>query len=233
MILVHGWAGPELTWECQEELGEQFSLLIPWRRGYPPNPSVDRQDFSADAEDLLGLANDGAHLVGFSYGGLGAAVAAEQAPERFASLTLIETPLWHAGAGDPEVDHLVALAARFAAAVDAGEEPPTEFLQLAGMAPRTSPRGDAERERILAITRGMRSPAEARVDLPAVGSAMPALVLSGGHSSGLERLCDLTAEQLEAERAVLTGAGHAVPRADGFNALLAEFVTAAEGSRSA
>ena len=232
VMLVHGGAGPELTWERQDELAERFSLVIPWRRGYPPNPPVERQDFAADADDLLALAGDGAHLVGFSYGGLGAALAAERAPERFASLTLIETPLWAAGADDPEVDRLVELAARFSAAADAGEEPPAEFLQLAGMAPGASPRGDAERRRVLEIARGMRSPAEARADLAAIGSAMPALVLSGGHSQGLERLGDALAAGLGAERAVLTGAGHAVPRADGFNRRLGEFVAEAEASRS-
>ena len=227
VVLVHGGAGPELTWERQEVLSGRHSLVIPWRRGYPPNPPVERQDFEADAEDLLALAGAGSHLVGFSYGGLGAAIAAERAPERFRSLTLIETPLWFAGAGDPEVGRLVELAGRFAAAADAGEAPPREFLELAGMGPG-SPRAAAEVERVIGIARGMRSPAEARADLGAIGDAMPSLVASGGHSAGIERLSDAVAAGLGAERAVLRGAGHAVPRAAGFNRRLAEFVAAAE-----
>jgi pimeloyl-ACP methyl ester carboxylesterase len=229
IVLVHGGARPELTWERQEELAAEFALVIPWRRGYPPNPQVDRQDFEADAADLLALAGKGAHLVGFSYGGLGAAIAAERAPERFRSLTLIEVPLWFAGAGDPSVERLVELAGHFAAALDAGEPPPPEFLELAGMGEGSS-RAEAEVERVIGIARGMRSPAEARVDLGAIGGAMATLVASGGHSAGIERLCDALAAGLGAERAVLRGAGHAVPRAAGFNRRLAEFVAAAEAA---
>jgi pimeloyl-ACP methyl ester carboxylesterase len=227
LVLVHGGAGPELTWERQEELSGRFSLVIPWRRGYPPNPPVERQDFEADADDLLALAGTGSHLVGFSYGGLGAAIAAERAPERFRSLTLIEAPLWFAGAGDPEVERLVELAGRFAAAADAGEAPPREFLDLAGMGPG-SPRAAAEAERAIEIARGMRSPAEARADLGAIGQAMPSLVVSGDHSAGIERLSDALSAGLGAERAVLRGAAHAVPRAAGFNRRLGEFVGAAQ-----
>jgi pimeloyl-ACP methyl ester carboxylesterase len=59
VLLVHGGAGPEMTWERQAELAESFALVVPWRRGYPPNPPVERQDWEADAEDLLALAGDG------------------------------------------------------------------------------------------------------------------------------------------------------------------------------
>src|SRR5215208_2750876 len=226
VLLVHGGAGPELTWERQAELAERFSLVIPWRRGYPPNPPVERQDFEADAADLRVLAGDRAHLVGFSYGGLGAALAAERAPERFASLTLIETPLWCVVVDDPEVRRVVELSSRFVDSSGTGAPPPPEFLELAGMAPARSARAATELDRILDIARGMRSPAEAEVDLPAIGAAMPSLVMSGDHSAGLEGLSDAIASELRAERAILPGAGHAVPRASGFNRRLGEFLAA-------
>ena len=233
VVLVHGGAGPELTWERQGELAERFALVIPWRRGYPPNPPVERQDFEADAEDLLALAGEGAHLVGFSYGGLGAALAVQRAPGRFASLTLVETPLWRVDVDDPEVRRVVELASRFVDESGSGAPPPPEFLELAGMAPGSSPRAAAELDRVLEIARGMRSPAEAEIDLAAIGASTPALVVSGDHSAGLERLCDAIAGELGAERAVLPGAGHAVPRAPGFNDRLAGFVEAVEAKRGA
>jgi pimeloyl-ACP methyl ester carboxylesterase len=230
VLLVHGGAGPELTWERQAELAERFSLVIPWRRGYPPNPPVERQDFEADAADLLELAGDGAHLVGFSYGGLGAALAAGRAPERFGSLTLIETPLWNGAADDPEVRRVIELSSRFVDASGSGEPPPPEFLELAGMAPDRSERAASELERILDIARGMRSPAEAEVDLARIGAALPSLVMSGDHSAGIEGLSDAIAAELGAERAILPGAGHAVPRAAGFNRRLGDFLAAAAAS---
>jgi pimeloyl-ACP methyl ester carboxylesterase len=225
VLLVHGGAGPEMTWERQAELAESFALVVPWRRGYPPNPPVERQDWEADAEDLLALAGDGAHLVGFSYGGLGAALAAERAPGRFRSLTLIETPIWNAAPGDPDVARLIALSERFADTVSAGEPPPAEFLALAGMAPDASPRAASEFEGLIEIARGMRSPGEAAPDLAAIGAAMPTLVVSGDHSPGIERLSDAIATRLGGERSVLPGAGHAVARAPGFNRILVEFLT--------
>lgn len=227
VVLVHGGAGPELTWERQEELADSFSIVIPWRRGYAPNPPVDHQDWEADADDLLELAGDGAHLVGFSYGGLGAAVAAQREPERFRSLTLVEVPLWSAAEGDPEVDRIVALSERFAAEIAAGAAPPPEFLELAGIAPESSARAAAELDGLVEIARGMRMPTDARVDLETIAAAMPCLVASGDHDAGIERVCDALASRLGAERVVLAGAGHAVPRAPGFNRALAEFLSAA------
>jgi pimeloyl-ACP methyl ester carboxylesterase len=231
LVLVHGGAGPELTWERQDDLAAEFTLVIPWRRGYPPNPPVERQDWEADAEELRALAGEGSHLVGFSYGGLGAAVAAEREPATFASLTLIEVPLWAAAAGDPQVEALVELSERFAANLAADEAPPPEFLELAGMTPTGSSRAAEELPALVEIAHGMRSPAEARPDLRAVGKAMPCLVVSGDHHPGMERLCDAVAAQLGAERVALPGAGHAVPRAPGFNRALARFLQAAGDAR--
>jgi pimeloyl-ACP methyl ester carboxylesterase len=234
VLLVHGGAGPEMTWERQEELAERWTLVVPWRRGYPPNPPVERQDWEEDAADLIALASDRPHLVGFSYGGVGAAVAVEREPERFRSLTLVEAPLWSAAvANDPEVQALAELSERFVERIAAGDSPPAEFLGLAGMARERSPRADAELDRLLQIARGMRSPGEAAPDLAAIGAALPTLVVSGDHSPGLERLCDAVAADLGAERAVIPGAGHAVPRAPGFNERLERFLIAAERRVSA
>jgi hypothetical protein len=40
VALVHGGAGPELTWSRQSPLADRMQLLIPWRRGYPPSPAT-------------------------------------------------------------------------------------------------------------------------------------------------------------------------------------------------
>lgn len=49
MILVHGGAGAELTWEMQDQLAARWTLVIPWRRGFGPSPPAERQDFEVDA----------------------------------------------------------------------------------------------------------------------------------------------------------------------------------------
>jgi alpha-beta hydrolase superfamily lysophospholipase len=93
VLLLHGGAGPELTWDRQMQLAQRWSLIIPTRRGFPRSAPAPRQDFEVDAEDVARLMTNRTHLVGFSYGGLGVTLAAEQDPERVRSLTLIETPL--------------------------------------------------------------------------------------------------------------------------------------------
>jgi pimeloyl-ACP methyl ester carboxylesterase len=79
ILLLHGEAGPERTWERQMELAERWSLIIPTRS-------------EADAEDVAKLLTKRTHLVGFSYGGLGVTLAAEEDPKMVRSLTLIEPP---------------------------------------------------------------------------------------------------------------------------------------------
>ena len=79
ILLLAGGAGPELIWDRQMELAERWSLIIPTRK-------------EADAEDVARLLTKRTHLVGFSYGGLGVTLAAEQDPRMVRSLTLVETP---------------------------------------------------------------------------------------------------------------------------------------------
>ena len=75
-----------------------------------------------------------------------------------------------------------------------------------------------------------RSPAEAVIPFDELARApFPKLVVSGGHSDAFEALCNVLAERLGAERAVLPGAGHSVQRlGDPLNELLASFVERAE-----
>jgi len=90
ILLLHGSAGPELTWDRQMELAQRWSLIIPTRRGNSPSAPAPPGDFETDAEDIDRLLTKRTHLVGFHYGGLGVALAAQRNPEMVRSLTLIE-----------------------------------------------------------------------------------------------------------------------------------------------
>jgi hypothetical protein len=58
----------------------------------------------------------------------------------------------------------------------------------------------------------------------------PKLIVSGGHHPGFDAVCDVLERELGAERAVVTGAGHSIPRAgEPFNRVLERFAAAAEG----
>jgi pimeloyl-ACP methyl ester carboxylesterase len=59
-----------------------FRLLAFERRGYGQSPALDGEDFLRDADDICDLMSSGAHLVGHSYGGLGALHAAARSGRR-------------------------------------------------------------------------------------------------------------------------------------------------------
>ncbi|WP_067651242.1 alpha/beta fold hydrolase [Nocardia harenae] len=233
VVLVHGGFPAELTWALQAELEQRWSLLVPSRRGFTPSPAAERQDFRADTDDLVELiaaVPGGAHLVGYSYGGLGACLAAERLPHLVRSLTLIEVPLWTVAEGDELVRQIAELADRFAASSDDAQAE-RDFFTLAGVDPAKLDDGEGIR-RAMELGRKLRSPREAVPRFPVLTAAgIPALVISGEHNPALERVCDALAKQLDAERARLPGAGHAVPRAPGFNVLLERFLTSAEQVR--
>ena len=102
-VLVHGSlaTGAE-EWQAQRPLADHgFALLVPDRRGYGRSPPADGEDFLADAGDIAELMGDGAHLVGHSYGGLGAMFAAARRPDATLSLTLLEPGAFALGQQDP------------------------------------------------------------------------------------------------------------------------------------
>jgi pimeloyl-ACP methyl ester carboxylesterase len=237
VVLVHGGVGPELTWRTQEPLAERWRLVIPWRRGFAPSPP-GRQDFLADADDLGALLDglDGpAHAVGYSYGGLGLAIAAGRAPRRLRSLTLVELPIFSVAIDHPDVAPLARLSDAYTG--DASGPSPDEATRAAfesffGVPERTGDRdARAAIDRARALARGLRSPAQAQPDLDAVAAAgVPSLVVSGGHAAGLEAICDALAARLDARRERIEGAGHAVQRAEEFNDLLEAFLGRTAGT---
>src|ERR671936_693335 len=82
VVLVHGSVGGGwTTWWAQRPLSERFTLVVPDRPGTPPNPPVDHVDFEEQAPLVAELLEDGAHLVGHSYGGVISLYAAALRPD--------------------------------------------------------------------------------------------------------------------------------------------------------
>ena len=232
ILLVHGGATPRTTWGALAPLAAHWTLAFVYRRGYPPSPPSPgaSHDFAVDADDLEPLFESRPHLVMHSYGSLGGLIAAARAPERVRSLTVIEPPLGHLVVGDPEVERLERLGDEVLThGLDADPAELREFLRIAG-APGVDD-GPLPDEVAAGVRRahGGRLPREARPRLDVLREAgVPALVASGAHSNGLERICDHVAVQLDAERVVAPGAGHFVAAAPGFGDRLEAFLRAAE-----
>jgi pimeloyl-ACP methyl ester carboxylesterase len=228
VVLVHGGVGPRLTWERVEPLSERWALVIPARRGFEPSPPTERQDFERDADDIAPLLGDGAHLAGFSYGGISSAMVAASDPSRIRSLTLIEPAIYGDAVGDPEVARLVRMGDAFLAGEGTPEED-AEFIRRAGIDPDAAGGREDEVAEAIAAARGGRPPTEAEIDLARIADAgIPALVVSGDHHPALERICDELAGALRARRESVPGAGHAVPRAPGFNRVFEEFLASVD-----
>jgi pimeloyl-ACP methyl ester carboxylesterase len=219
VVLWHGGAPPELTWSRQHPLATALQLRIPWRRGFCPSAAAPRQDWAADVLDLLRVVPDRAHVVAHSYGGVSAMIAAAIAPQRFGSLVVLEAPLWSLAADDPEIRQLAALGRAFA---NGTPEARSAFLALAGL-----PEGHAAASRAERLARDVRDPGEARPDVAKLrASGLRVAIGSGAHNAAIERSSDALSRELGAERWVLAGAGHAVPRQSEFNDRLRAFVAA-------
>jgi pimeloyl-ACP methyl ester carboxylesterase len=127
----------------QRTLAEHRRLLIPDRRGFGASPDLDGSDFTADymvdARDVADLLGDGAHLLGHSYGGTVAMLAAAARPDAVRSLTLIE-PCAHTIAADqPVVATAIEDGRRFMAGARRGT--PEEYVAMAyGDRPGPQPR---------------------------------------------------------------------------------------------
>ncbi|HET7568410.1 MAG TPA: alpha/beta fold hydrolase [Gaiellaceae bacterium] len=228
-MLVHGSVvNGETTWTAQEPLADDFELVVPNRPGFPPGPEVEQVDWERDAVWLEPFLGPGAHLVGHSYGGVVALVAAARRPELVRSLTVVEPPAFAIARGVPEVDAAVAEGDRL---WRDGPDDAEAFLRLfmawvgAPVPPgRLSP----------ALLQGARAlrrerlPWTAEIPLDALAAApFPILAVSGAHSAAFDAVCDVLADRCRAIRAVLPGAGHSVQRlGEPFNKLLASFVSA-------
>ena len=174
MVLVHGSVAPGwMTWNAQKPLASRFTLVVPIRSGYPPNPRRERIDFEVQARELRDLLEPGDHVVGHSYGGVVSLLAAPDAP--LASLTVIEPPAFAVARGHAAVEELLS---RFEA------ETPTDpraylefFLPLVGSSLRVSDPLPPALEAGARAAMAERSPHEAVIALAASGCSARALLM--------------------------------------------------------
>jgi pimeloyl-ACP methyl ester carboxylesterase len=233
LVLVHGSViGGAPTWRAQAPLRDRFELVVVERPGFPPKPPVERVDFADDAVLVASLLEPGDHLVGHSYGGVIALLAAARRPEALASLTVVEPPATRVAAGNAAADAFAAGAEELWA--HGPTDDPEAFLNMFLVAVGSdfhppSPLPPELEQGARTLTRE-RLPSEADIPLQELAAApFPKLVVSGGHHPAFDAICDVLERDLGAERAVLRGNGHSVQRHPEFNAVLADFVVRAAG----
>jgi pimeloyl-ACP methyl ester carboxylesterase len=225
-VLVHGsftWGAQ--TFASQRPLAERYHLLVPDRYGYGNSPyaaGAYPSDYRQDAAAVADLLGPGAHLVGHSYGGVVALLAAAQRPNRVRSLTLIE-PAAHQGA----IEHpVVADAVREMRAVmdETRRRSAADYLNLAF--PADEPRPDPPEWLHRAAGSALHELLAWLAPLPfeAVADAnYPKLVVSGAWdvaapehlpttAAALRQVAQTVADKIGAEWRDVRGAAHDVHR---------------------
>jgi pimeloyl-ACP methyl ester carboxylesterase len=218
LLLVHGSVTNSATWSPVRALADRYTLVIPDRPGYPPNPELARIDPVEQAEELAPLLGEGAHVLAHSYGGVISLLLAAREPERVRSLAVIEPPCFGVARGHPTVEEFVSGASAVWADMPM---PAAEFLPRfsalfgeQGQVPTAVP---PEREQGVRALMAEVPPWEPEIPLDALARApFRKLVCSSGSHPAYEAVCDVLEERLEAERLVLAGGGHAVHRAPEF-----------------
>jgi pimeloyl-ACP methyl ester carboxylesterase len=233
VVLVHGSVvGAERTWRHQAPLAKHWTLCLPNRPGFANSPPLARGDFESEAPMIAELLDEGAHLVGHSYGAVIALYAAALRPEAVRSLTVSEPGCLRVAS---DAEGVAEQIAHGEALYDlAATLTPLEFLRAfrggVGSTHDTPEHLQGELLHGAGLLMRERPPWEADPPLQALASApFPKLVMSGGHSLVFDALCDEVATRLGAQRAVIAGRGHTIP-ATGvpYNERLHSFLTECE-----
>ncbi|WP_131738411.1 alpha/beta fold hydrolase [Actinomadura roseirufa] len=233
IVMVHGsLSSAARAFSEQRVLADDYRIIAPYRRGYPPSPATDRIDPDRDAEEIAPLLGSGAHLVGTSMGGVVAMRAAALVPDAVLSLTVIEPPALPNAVGRPAADRLrEALRVYYKEhGEDEREAFVRGFLRTLDISPDEIP--SPLPPLVAEAVRNLRTEHPWDTGVPVeklAAAAFPKLVVTGGGTPGLEDVGDALAEQLPARRVLFDGSPHAVQRiGDPFNAELRSFLAAAE-----
>jgi len=239
VVFVHGSFGwGEETWREQRALADHYRLLLVDRRGFGASPANGRVDFERDAEDVAALLDEGAHLVGHSYGGVVSLLAAAQRPDAVRSITLIEPPALGIARGNPAVEELISNIE--AAASDASDPAEYRMRFLRGFGFPAEP-ATLEGEELEAARASMteRPPWEAEIPLDRLADASLRVLLVQGDwcpapdsaralaGEAFRAVCDVLDDRLDAERAVFPAAHSAHRLGRAFNDRLRRFWEAA------
>jgi len=217
-VFVHGSFGwGEATWLEQRPLSDAYRLLLVDRRGFGGSPADGRVDFDRDADDVAVLLEDGAHLVGHSYGGVVSLLAASRRPDAVRTLTVIEPPALALARGHPAVEELIR---RIDAAGEETADPSeyrARFLRAFGFPAETAPLEGLSLEAARA-SMGERPPWEAEIPLDVLaGAGLRVLVVRGDWcpapdtareraGAAFHAVCDVLRQRLATENAIFPAA---------------------------
>ena len=260
VVLIHGGVqgrlggGPD-TYDQQQVWGaEGWRVERVERPGFGQSPTRGADDMEKEAVWIADMLGDGAHLVGHSWGGADALLAAGRRPEAVRSLVLIEPALTALVEADPALKDSPAVRAgavqrakvlmaaqtpadygrMFASALGAG----SKAGEAATPGANTFDGDAAEATRVgCALLRGRIAPPDAfQRAIQAIDRAgVPVLVVTGGWNPGFDAAGEVVARLTHGRHIIVRSAGHFVQllNAGDFNREVAAFMRDADSRRPA
>jgi pimeloyl-ACP methyl ester carboxylesterase len=219
VLFVHGSFGfGEEQWREQLPLSSRWRLLFVDRCGHGRSPDTGRSGWTEQSEDIADLLGAGAHLVGQSYGGTVALLAALRRPEAVRSLTLVEPNTLGLAHDNPDVAALIERLSRTLSQID-GSDPARAyraFVAAFGFPPNHETLTEMDLKCIRASLQEL-PPWEATIP-PLYRQDFPVLIVNGGWPSkdalirstgrAFHAVSKQLAERLAGERATFQKAFH-------------------------
>ena len=258
VLIVHGGVqgglgGGPSTFARQEPLARRgWRLRLVDRPGFGQSPSRGVDDMEADAVWIADMLGDGANLIGHSWGGAEALLAAARRPYAVRSLVLVEPALQSLLMGDPSVGAdptLKADAMRFGGLLMAAQTPRDYALGFGRALGAVEAGGSASNTAVAALennpevaTRFGCSLLQARMAPPPVlrqaaetvaRAHVPVLVVTGGWSPFFDAVGALAARLTGGRHVIVRSPNHFVQLAgaDEFNTVVDAFMREADQAR--
>ena len=256
VLIIHGGVqgglggGPKgfIKQRALAERGWQINLVD--RPGFGESPSRGVDDMERDAKWIADMLGDGENLIGHSWGGAEALLAAARRPQAVRSLVLDEPALQALMGDEPDAMRDPAVkadAGRFMGLLLRSASPQAYGLAFAEGLGSASSAGDNDVAALLkansdkakglgcALLQGRMAPTPVlRQAVETVAKAgVPVLVITGGWSPFFDSVGEVVARLTHGRHVVIRSPNHFIQfvKADDFNTVVDQFMRDAETSR--
>ncbi len=247
VLIIHGGVqtgagGGPLSFVNQRALAERgWQLAIVDRPGFGKSPSRGVDDMMADAVWIADMLGDGVHLIGHSWGGAEAFLAAARRPDAIRSLILVEPALQLLALTDPAADTATRTAAAEIVKPMLMAQSPADygrnFIRTAGVAgSATFSAGEvddatAERFGCALLQARMAPPPALHEAAQTIRAAnIPVLAISGGWSPAFDAICQVVARLTNGRTVTVKSPTHfpQLENAEEFNRVVEAFMREAK-----